>query len=642
MLAFSLLGFSQSELVIELKTDNNPSETSWTLFDANANAIQQNGEFVKETTYRDTIALDDASCYYWTLFDSYGDGLNGGISPGYYKVYLNGTLIAESVDPNFGSSVSVYNMGVACSPNDVGVLDMAMLYHLSKDEEEIKAEILNMGVEPITSVELYYTVNTVESALVEVSDLSIAVGETYTLAYPVKHDFTAAGNYSLELTVTKVNGQVDENAANNSASMDVNVVDGYVQLNIIEDFMSYECGPCYDAAIKLDGTLEHFQGTQELVKYMMWDFADTKYFEKSEEIADYYRVAGVPHIRLNGEKIEYLYFTPTYYEDYIGMATPVKLTISSEMMGDSLTTTITAVADIDIIEDMVLRLIPMQNECYDVALNYDNNDPFYNVVYDLYNGLDGIQISELKAGEVVTFSTINSIIDYPFEEDSFEDMAVMVYLQSIVSSKIHQAAKNNTPYISTNFELAYNFDADATDIDTTGFVVTINSNRHLFKSNGLNIGNIKDHLELVKVAATQISVPFIASINTNRNLITVEPEYGWEANASYSLKVKNFGTIDGMSISEENRSFTTRNYTEVTYTIANAVTIYPNPAQASATIKMVQDGDFQIIDISGKEMLHRKGLKGNNKVDISNYNTGVYFVKVNTNMGMQIIKLIKQ
>ena len=56
----------------------------------------------------------------------------------------------------------------------------------------------------------------------------------------------------------KVNGETDSNAGNNSAITEVKVLDGYVQYNVIEDFFSVECGPCYDAALKLDATLSEF------------------------------------------------------------------------------------------------------------------------------------------------------------------------------------------------------------------------------------------------------------------------------------------------------------------------------------------------------------------------------------------------
>lgn len=638
---FSAFSFAQSELIIEVRTDNNPEETNWVLYDILENTIEESIQFEKETTYRDTMLLDDTKCYFWTIYDSYGNGLNGGINPGDYNVWLNGNLIAECDNPDFGDSISVYTIGTTCSTNDVGVKNMTMLYYLSKDNEDIKANIVNMGVEPITSLELFYTVDDLISSTEEITGLSIQVGEMFEVVYPIPHNFTVAGDYNVELTVAKVNGEVDANDLNNSANTDVNILDGFVQYNVIEDFMSVECGPCYDAATMLDGTLEHFDRTQSLIKYMVWDFADTKYFETVEELADYYRVSGVPHIRLNGEIIQYLYFTPTYYQEYIGQATPVKLTVNSEMIGDSLITNIKVISNEDINTPMVLRLLPMENTAYDVAINWDNKDPFHNVVYDIFNGAEGIAVESLEANNEVEFTVSNSIVNYPFEEGSFEDMAILVYLQEIETKKIHQSNKFNLPFITVEPELTYNIENEAIDVDTASLEISLTSNRHLLSVTGKSIGNINDYFKLKKDSETGVTVPFEATINENSNFITVLPKYGWELNSTYYLFVDEFRTIDGIIIPQNILSFTTFNGLGVNDNEIQYVQVYPNPAKDILNITSITNGQVEVVSITGQVINNLDLRIGQNSINISNYNTGIYFLKVNTNVGTQIIKFIK-
>ena len=638
--SFSVLSFAQSELVIELTTDNYPDETSWTLYDVNQNVIGESGVLEKETTHRDTFSLDDAKCYYWTLYDA-KDGIGSGANPGDYNIYFNGTLVAGCDDPSFVDSVSAYNLGLACSPNDVGVLNIQMLYYLSKDKEDIKANIVNMGVEPISSLELFYKVDDFTSSTVEISNLSIEVGEVYEVVYPIPHDFTTAGNYTVELTITKVNGEVD-NTVNNSASLDIEVLDGFVQYNVIEDFMSYECGPCYDAAVMLDGTLEHYEGTQSLIKYMMWDFADTKYFLELEDIGDYYNVGGVPHIRLNGEKIDYRFFTPTFYLDYIALTTPVKLTVTSEMVGDSLITNIKMFSDANLDGDFVIRALSMEKTAYDVAVRYDNNDPYHNVVYDIINGIDGIPVESVKAGVELEFSVSNSIIDYPFEEGSFEDMSILIYLQEEVSFKIYQSKQMDVSFNKVEPELVYNIENEAIEVDTAGLEISIYSNRYLFSDTGKEIGNINEYFKLKKDSETGVSVPFVATINVNSDSITVKPIYGWETGVTYLLQVDAFSTIDEIIIPENTLTFSTKEFVGIDDILSEYVNVYPNPAKDNLTINSTEDCQIKIISTTGQVVSVFDAYIGQNTVNISNFKDGIYFIKVQTSVGIQMVKFIKQ
>lgn len=640
---FSVLSNAQTEMVIEVTTDNNPEETHWVLYDVLNNTIHERTQFEKEVTHLDTITLDDTKCYYWTIYDSYGDGLNGGINPGSYNIFLNGELIAECTNPDFGDSISVYNIGTACSPNDVGVLNMAMLYYLSKDNEYIKANIVNMGAEPITSIELFYTVDDFTSATVEIADLSIQLGRIYEVVYPTPHDFNTAGEYTIELTITKANGDAVAGNINNSATTNVEVLDGYVQYNVIEDFMSYACGPCYDAGIMLDGTLENFNGTQSLIKYMMWSFADTKYFEELEELGNYYNVGGIPHIRLNGEIVNYLYFTPTFYADYVGIATPIKLTVNSKMVGDSLITNIKMLSNTDLEGDFVIRAMPVEKTAYDVSISYDNTAPYHNVVYDIINGIDGIQVGEnIAADTELEYSVSNSIIDYPFEEGSFEDMSIVVYLQETTSDHIFQSQQVDMPYNIVEPKLTYNIENNATEVDTAGLQITISSNRHLYNVDGNNITNIKDYLKLKKGSETGATVPFIATINENKNFITITPQYGWELESTYYLLVDEFSTIDEIIIPNNVLSFTTIKGLGIAGMADEYLQVYPNPAKNLLTINSSSVYKVELISATGQIVSAFDLVKGQNSINISDYNTGVYFIKVKTDIDVQIIKIIKQ
>lgn len=74
----------------------------------------------------------------------------------------------------------------------------------------------------------------------------------------------------------------------------------------------------------------------------------------------------------------------------------------------------------------------------------------------------------------------------------------------------------------------------------------------------------------------------------------------------------------------------------------NSFKVFPNPANSSLQIETVNNNsNIKIIDISGRTIIDIHSQKSNNKINISELNKGIYFVKLTTNNNTQIIKFIK-
>jgi endonuclease/exonuclease/phosphatase family metal-dependent hydrolase len=79
-------------------------------------------------------------------------------------------------------------------------------------------------------------------------------------------------------------------------------------------------------------------------------------------------------------------------------------------------------------------------------------------------------------------------------------------------------------------------------------------------------------------------------------------------------------------------------------TLNNVITIYPNPANNSITIQVQNRETYQLklIDIYGKIVLETS-ITNNNKINIENLNSGVYFVMIVNNKGKKYFsKLLKK
>ena len=70
---------------------------------------------------------------------------------------------------------------------------------------------------------------------------------------------------------------------------------------------------------------------------------------------------------------------------------------------------------------------------------------------------------------------------------------------------------------------------------------------------------------------------------------------------------------------------------------------YPNPAKNILNIQTKENNySIKIYTIDGKQLLYQSNLSFNQTIDISDYSTGAYFLKVITVNGRETMKIIKE
>lgn len=105
-----------------------------------------------------------------------------------------------------------------------------------------------------------------------------------------------------------------------------------------------------------------------------------------------------------------------------------------------------------------------------------------------------------------------------------------------------------------------------------------------------------------------------------------------DQNGTWSLYKRAIFTIDNTVSVEEFNS--------------DVFTVYPNPSKDILFIDFQEVGEYSlsVFDITGKELYQQKELEQQNSVDLSNYASGIYFIKIKeiaTNK-FQNIKIIKE
>lgn len=83
------------DVVLELRTDQYPQETSWKLFDEAGTIVEQSPStpYAASTVITENWTLNDNECYRFEIYDAFGDGICCDYGQGYYRLKVDGVNI---------------------------------------------------------------------------------------------------------------------------------------------------------------------------------------------------------------------------------------------------------------------------------------------------------------------------------------------------------------------------------------------------------------------------------------------------------------------------------------------------------------------------------------------------------------------
>jgi PKD repeat protein len=87
-------------LILIMKTDDNPEQTSWKVFDANGNVVDEGGPYTQaQLFFKDTVFYQSPGCHQFVMYDEAGNGLQT-----YYTLrsFINGTMSSFNSGGAFG------------------------------------------------------------------------------------------------------------------------------------------------------------------------------------------------------------------------------------------------------------------------------------------------------------------------------------------------------------------------------------------------------------------------------------------------------------------------------------------------------------------------------------------------------------
>ncbi|MEA1873996.1 MAG: T9SS type A sorting domain-containing protein [Bacteroidota bacterium] len=184
-----------SELTVDLTTDNYPQETSWDIVDNTTGfTIASSPEYDNSGNYVETFCILSTSCYTFTIYDAYGDGICCSYGNGSYTISVDGNEVGSG--GSFGNSESVDIDAQVPEFDDVNVcvgetIDWDMDYPgefsllpADIDNMTVGQTTVNYLINEATECEAYssFIVNVVDNTIdIAGDDIFVCQGETINL-----------------------------------------------------------------------------------------------------------------------------------------------------------------------------------------------------------------------------------------------------------------------------------------------------------------------------------------------------------------------------------------------------------------------------------------------------------------------------
>jgi len=256
----------------------------------------------------------------------------------------------------------------------------------------------------------------------------------------------------------------------------------------------------------------------------------------------------------------------------------------------------------------------------------------------------------LPEGYYSTIFTGGAMTITATELDNFEATGIFDICFTITYNGLDPVSANNTSCITvtrgeilpTNCDMEALFITSNTDFTPVPSAITIGMTEDLtvfpaVKNNGPDVANNTADIDIT-VQSTPVDYHSInlTGLESGESLPTTESGYVLTADVMDIASLTTFDicmtvTYAGTDANTENNTLcitVTRSTVGINNTVANSVSVYPNPAKDIITISNAENKNISIINTLGETVFVIKKASSNHEVDISNWTDGMYFVKI--------------
>ena len=504
---------------------------------------------------------------------------------------------------------------------DLGMTSIDVPEMSNYGEHEVSFTVQNIGSAPITSFEAKYAIG--DKVVTETFNTNIETLEFQQFTFS-ENIYIVPGTYNVSIEILSVNGNSDSNESNDALEKDIATGMGYAsKIPMIEHFSSSTCGPCVSANAMMLQVEKDNAGKYTYTKYpVKWPgFGDPYATNECKTRVDYYGVNNAPELYLDGDLREYEIVTPEALNAAYGTPTYADVRGAFNVEGNIITVTADFMSYITM--NNVRAYISVNEKTTTENASSNGETEFHHITMKMLNNSEG-NIINIKAGEYTRLE-----FSYDMEKSFMEeinDLEVALWLQNYETKEIY-----NSHFAYEYTDHCYpvkNMKAEII-LDCTG-AVEINweapekgnpTKYNIYIDGELVAENNADNL-IYHSEDPQL----IEKLNSRTHIAEVVAVYENNKTSVSVAKVFN-GIWENV---EENIA-------------TNNISVYPNPVNDKLYIVTEDEvEDVVVYDIYGRHQQLSAVSCQPSVIDVENLKSGIYFVKINTDKGNIVKRIIKQ
>ena len=490
--------------------------------------------------------------------------------------------------------------------------------NINTGSTDIVFSVQNSGIEEITSFEAEYNID----GNIYTQKFETILASRETKQYTFDQDiYLKPGKYDFVVNITSVNDKKDDDEANNAFTKEINVALGSTQrIPMIEHFSSSTCSYCVSVDNQMHTLTDNNAGRFTYVKYPL-NFptpGDPYNTAECQVRKDYYIVNAAPRVVLDGFNLGSTAVSQYQLDNSYNEAAFVDIKGAFNIEGKTINVTADVMSYIDLKNMKTFVTVNEKKTTGNVGTNGETE--FHHIMMKMLDDANGND-TEINLGEYQRFNfTYN--MDTTHVED-MNDLEVAVWVQNLVSGEVFNSSflyeYTNHPYPVRNLEVTevdnnLQITWEAPEANTpTGYNVYVN--------NELVADNIKELSHSIVKESDLYIVEVVALYDNKKSVCVVKTSFSMEE--------------------EGNENDTTN----VISNYENNFKIYPNPVNDRLYIEtqtMTQTLTIEIYDIYGRRQVSEApSHQGNLAIDVANLKSGIYFVKVRTEEGDIVKRIIR-
>ena len=503
---------------------------------------------------------------------------------------------------------------------DAEMLSINTNNKLGNGNNDVSFTVRNLGKTSITSFKAKFQIEG-ESEFTEetfTTDLETFATETFTFETPL---FANVGNHKLNVEIISVNDSNDNYIDNNIKVKDIEVGLGTCQrIPMIEHFSSSTCFPCVFTNKGMDTLTANNPGRYTYVKYPMNGPApgDPYYTSECGVRRSYYNVNNVPMIFLDGKKTEDPLPQEKLDRSY---NTTSFIDIRGSFSINEADSTINVIADIFSYTDIqnVMAYISVNEKTTTENIGVNGETEFHHIMMKLLGSQYGTKLN-LEAGKHQRLEFTHDMTTTNMEE--LNDLEVAIWIQDSKTKEVY------------NSRFAYEY------------------SEHVYPAQNLNITTIGDDPKLqLSWDAPEKGTPDSYYIYIDGVLVRQDYKALEFVDEATVLNVYDGRThyVEVVAIYPNSRSSVSiigeiSDVVNIDEYEETACKVYPNPANDRLYIEAgTEINEVVVYDIYGRrQVTETPSRQGNVAIDVENLKAGIYFVKINTEKGNIVKRIIKQ